>query len=432
MTGSAYLYYSIAAHAIGSASFGYHIGELNPIALSLSCNYGADKSRAYGPFRDCIPLTELQIGTVVAIFAAGGLVGSFSAGTLINRYGRRKISRLNCFIFIASGLLMAAAETMAALVAGRLLAGVGSGVSMVTVPIYLAEVAPKNIRGTVGVVTQISIVIGILLVQVIGVFAGRRSLWRYILLVGAGLGFSQWLLLSATVESPKWLALQPGKMPAAHTALRKLRGSDDVDDELRSWKASMDNSEEAVPDEGDLRGLSLRSFLLERRYRPALRIILISQLAQQLTGVNAVNFYSTTILSRMLPTMSAWIAVLIQVVNLLVTLLAARIIEKTGRRILLLTSLSGMCLCSLLLCVGLVKSLSLLSATSAVAMIGSFGIGLGPLPFMLANELLEVKAVGHAQSLGLSINWIGTFLVGLLFPVLRRVLGGKGSQAISS
>ncbi|ORY73693.1 general substrate transporter [Protomyces lactucae-debilis] len=423
-----FLVYSITSHALGSAMFGYHIGEINPIALSISCQYGSKKSNHFTPaFLDCIKMTEEQVGAVVAVFAIGGLVGSLCAGSLIDRYGRRKVSLLNCSVFLLGSLFMASANGLTALVLGRFVVGIGSGVSMVSVPIYLSEVSPQQIRGTVGVMTQISIVLGIMLAQVLGVFLTEGMLWRYILLVGFILALLQFAMLTATVESPKWLALQPGKLPLAHQALSKIRACIDVDDEVRMWKGADRNragDQDLLSDASPHATLSLREFATRQEYRSAIRIILITQLAQQLTGTNAVIFYSTAILSRLLPKLSAWIAVLIQMVNFLVTLLAAHLIERSGRRALLLMSLAGMCVFSLSLCIGLERSMPYLSAASAVGMIGSFGLGLGPIPFLLANELLDVEAVGFAQSLGLSVNWIGTFTIGILFPVLRHAMGG--------
>lgn len=107
------------------------------------------------------------------------------------------------------------------------------------------------------------------------------------------------------------------------------------------------------------------------------------------------------------------------------TLIAANLIEKTGRRKLLLLSVAGMAISSLLLAYGLNANVKILSAVSATCIIASFAIGLGPIPFLLISEYFEVEAVGLAQSFGLSINWFTTFCIGLFFPIMRQTIGGS-------
>lgn len=143
-------------------------------------------------------------------------------------------------------------------------------------------------------------------------------------------------------------------------------------------------------------------------------------------------FYSTSILADLLPDLSAWISVGISVVNLIVTLLAANLIDRTGRRNLLLFSLTGMCVASLALALGINHNLKALSAVAATMIIASFALGLGPIPFLLISEYFEVDVVGLAQSTGLSINWVATFCIGLFFPLMRRQLGGSSFFVFSA
>lgn len=149
-------------------------------------------------------------------------------------------------------------------------------------------------------------------------------------------------------------------------------------------------------------------------------------------GTNAVIFYSTSILADLLPDLSAWISVGISIVNLVVTFFAAYLIDRTGRRILLLVSLVGMCTASLALAVGINHKLETLSAVAATMMIASFALGLGPIPFLLISEYFDVEVVGLAQSTGLSINWIATFCIGFFFPIMRRQLGGSSFFVFSA
>lgn len=246
-------------------------------------------------FVSCVRMNSVQYGTIVSIFPVGGLIGSLLAGRLADKYGRRSVSISNCLGFILGPLLMSTANSIWALSLGRLLSGVSSGVSLVLVPIYLNEISPVQIRGTVGVMTQLSCVIGILLAQLAGVYLSSVPSWRMILAIGAIFGSLQLLTLFFTVESPKWLAAQTGQYARAKSLLIKIRGRTDIEAEMRLWKIE-DEDEESLPDSSlEARGLlaaempgrsptsaqilTLKQFLSGKKYRPALRAVFITQVA---------------------------------------------------------------------------------------------------------------------------------------------------------
>jgi len=445
--------YLVTTYALGPLQFGYHIGELNTPQAVISCEASGKEifAGSYG-LLSCIRMNAVQYGTVVSIFPVGGLVGSLIAGRLADTYGRRRVTMVNSIGFIVGPMIMATANHIWTIALGRFLSGFSSGISMVSVPIYLNEISPITIRGTVGVMTQLFCVIGILSAQIAGVYLSDIYHWRLILAIGAIIGIVQFLLLWFTVESPKWLATQNGKFSDAKLLLVRLRGRSDIESEMKLWTKDEDEENADATDaahggEEDrslltriqhhetssaARSLSLKTFLTKTHYRSAIRAVVLTQLAQQFTGTNAVIFYSTSILATLLPDLSAWISVGISVVNLLVTILAANLIDRTGRRILLLISLLGMTLSSLLLAVGINNNIKSLSAIAAMAIIGSFGLGLGPIPFLLISEFFEVEAVGLGQSLGLAVNWTATFCIGFFFPIMRQNLGGSSFYIFSS
>lgn len=393
-----FLYYSVAAHALGSLQFGYHIGELNSPAAVIACHGGS--------IANCIPMDALQYGLIVSIFPVGGLIGSLLAGRSSDTYGRRLTSLCNCLLFIAGPLIMASAGSVLIMAIGRFCSGISSGAAMVTVPIYLSEIAPQQSRGSIGVVTQLSCVIGILIAQLAGVYLSTVERWRYILVAGAVFGALQLMMLFYTIESPKW-TLQQDNFPTAKQDLSRLRGHADVTTELKSWSTPQKS----------------RGFMLfQRPYRPATIAIVVTQLAQQFSGTNAVIFYSTTILTPLLPLYAAWISVFISLVNLVVTLVSMRLIESWGRRTLLLISLFGMSLSATVLAVSMIHSNEVFAAIGCCSMIASFGIGLGPVPFLLIAELVDVEQLANAQSFGLSLNWIATFAIGFFFPLMNARL----------
>jgi MFS family permease len=173
--------------------------------------------------------------------------------------------------------------------------------------------------------------------------------------------------------------------------------------------------------------LTILQLLRSPAYQPMVRAILIVMLAQQLSGINAVIFYSTSILSSILPSSSAVISLIISLINLCTTLPSTTLIERSGRKPLLLWSISSMGIASLFLGLGIVYSWRLICVIASFAFVAAFSIGLGPIPFLIISEFVDAEGVSAGQSFGLVTNWIATFcvvctsfcmtlIVGLLFP----------------
>ena len=146
-------------------------------------------------------------------------------------------------------------------------------------------------------------------------------------------------------------------------------------------------------------------------------------LAQQLCGINAVIMYSVSFLSDILPTTAGLITVAVGGLNLVVTIACAPLADRLGRKTCLLLSITGMGINSLLLACAIVFGVKILSAIATLLIVASFAVGLGPIPFILANELVGPEAVGATQSWALAANWTATFLVAQFFPILNVVMG---------
>jgi len=308
---------------------------------------------------------------------------------------------------------------------------------------------------------QLGIVVGILFSQVLGLYFSSASNWRVILLTGAGLSLTQLLLLPFCVESPRYLALQPGGTVKARRALQILRGRQDVTKEIRDWTRQDDravaaeeeglgvtpllnDSNEALlvgggtlQDDADPlqskafnaqqsgRGLSVTEFVLSPRYRRPVLILLLVQLSQQLSGINGVIFYSTAIMSEIMPASGAMITVYISIVNVIMTLIAAYSMDKFGRRTLLMVSSVAMGFSSFILAGSLNYSIPMLSAFSIIAFVASFAIGLGPIPFLIIPEVVDTSAVASASAFALSVNWTTNFCVSVMFLKLQEWWGGN-------
>lgn len=357
--------------------------------------------------------------------------------------------RLTTLFFVAGSGLEAAALNIPMMAIGRLLSGVGAGAALVIVPLYIAEVAPPRQRGLFGVMTQITINVGLLLTQTLGYFFNTGSQWRIVLATGIGLGLIQAIGLLFIPETPSWTAANRDPQSAVQL-LRRIRGkSSNIDDEVLTWDVVIpgDHAAEAEgllsePGHTPTRRLSSNSktasstksvehvgfFQVARSpiYRPAIIAVVGVMFAQQLCGINSVMMYSVSILSPVFPTSAALITIIISMVNLAATILASPLADSLGRKTCLTISIYGMGSSSLMLALGMIYSIKQLAATAVFLFVATFAVGLGPIPFMLASELVDQEARGATQSWALAANWIFTFLVAQFFPIINSALGGNG------
>jgi MFS family permease len=161
-------------------------------------------------------------------------------------------------------------------------------------------------------------------------------------------------------------------------------------------------------------------------YRPAIIAVVGVMTAQQFTGINSIIMYSVSLLQSILPTTAALLTVLISAINLVMTLACSPLPDRIGRKTCLLLSIAGMGASSILLALGIYFNQKIASAIAALLFVACFAVGLGPVPFILASELVGPEAVGAAQSCALAANWTATFVVAQFFPVLNDALGGRG------
>lgn len=431
--------YVLLVATLGPLLFGFHLAELNAPEDVIRCKADSLSAQAVGLPR-CILMSPTQWGVVGSMYTLGGLFGALSAGPLAGRYGRSRTMQLTTVFFSAGPIFEALSPTIGVLALGRLISGVGAGASVVVVPIYIAEIAPPAERGFFGALTQIMCNVGILLTQLLGYFLSHGQYWRIILASAGAIGAAQSAGLLFAVESPKYLA-EHGDVVEAKRALRKIRGNaHDVDGEMHSWDVDEtgegNDEEEAllrsegrspVPRRGreNEESLSIMQVLRHPDYYKAAIAVIMIMLAQQLSGINSIVMYGVSLLADLLKSNSALLNLLVSAVNIVVTAAGAPLVEKLGRKTCLLNSLAGMGITSLLLAIGILKSISVLSAIAVLLFVSSFALGLGPIPFILSSELVGPEAVAATQSIALAANWIATFLVAQFFPLASAVLHGK-------
>ncbi|CZT51345.1 related to glucose transporter-3 [Rhynchosporium secalis] len=446
-----YLVYLIFISTLGPLQFGYHLSELNAPQDVITCKKQAVAddvgSEPDSKLPQCIPMSEAEFAALSSMFVLGGFIGAITSGPVAGAYGRLWAMRFTSVFFVLGSCLATLAASVPVMSLGRFLAGIGGGASTVIVPIYISEVAPPEERGLFGSMTQVSINIGILITQTLGYYLSRGSMWRIILAVGAGLGLLQTFGLCIVPESPAWLATHKSPQEAIRT-LQRIRGSGaSIQDEIKDWDTDRVVEEEerllVDPESRERRPSSTSKassksvahvgffqVIRDPFYRPAIIAVIGIMCAQQLCGINSIMMYSVSLLHGVLPITSSLLTIIISLVNLFTTIACAPLADKIGRKTCLLVSIFGMGTMSLCLALSLRWELKLLSAISVLLYVAFFAAGLGPVPFMMASELVGTEAVGATQSWALGANYVATFLVAQFFPILNTFLnerlGGKG------
>ncbi|KAL9075213.1 MAG: hypothetical protein Q9157_004091 [Trypethelium eluteriae] len=390
-------------------------------------------------------MNNVQFGLVSSIFTLGGLAGALSAGPMAQRYGRFKTILWTTFFFMVGPVFEALATTISIMSIGRFISGLGAGAAVVVVPIFISEIAPPKEKGFWGSSTQVMVNFGIFIAQLLGYFLSKGELWRIILGAGGAFGVSQLAgLVLGGVESPKWLANE-GRVNQARKELRKIRGSKvDIQQEVDAWGAEdseerheeeeslLRNEDHAVAAAGEQprkRGsarkqvVGIFEVIRHPEYNKATFVVMMVMLAQQFCGINSIVMYGVSLLTSLLSTSSALLNLCVSLLNLFVTLFCAPLVDLLGRKPVLLLSIAGMGTSSLALALSIIFALPPLSAIAVITFVGSFGLGLGPVPFILASELVGPEAVGATQSWALAANWLATFVVAQFFPVVNERLG---------
>lgn len=426
-----------ALAVISSWNYGFIMGSMNtpsgPIreTLGISAGTGADADFAWS--------------LCVSIFCLGALLGCAAAAPLANSLGRSNtilIASITCTIGAALEAMSAyvAPGGVLLMIIGRVLTGCASGASTVVVPIYLGELSPPHLRGTLGVMFQLACVGALLTAQVLGLpsFLGTTSLWPLYLFGGVALPSAlQLLLRPLLVESPAWLAGRGAEEGMqAERILLALRGvGPDVYGPLRdAVTKELDYMQMAAlareTSAGGDSGGSIASLLYDKALRPSLLITMVCAMAQQFSGINnAFNFSSTFLSQNGIDAATVTlVAVLMNIGNVLITCISAWLMDLAGRKPLILGSTIGMCASIVALTVALTHPGTSWTAPfavfSVVGFVMSFGVGMGPIPWLLPAELFPPDKVAAGSSFNAICNWLANFVVGLIFLPISTALGG--------
>ncbi|MGO9118116.1 MAG: sugar porter family MFS transporter [Desulfomonilaceae bacterium] len=401
--GNRFVYLAAAITALGGMLFGYDIGVISGAILFIKKDFSLSPG-----------LEEIVVSSVLL----GSLIGALVGGILADRLGRRKLLIITAVIFGLGAIWAALAPGTAWLVAARVVVGAAIGIASFVAPLYISEIAPFAIRGKLVSINQLAITGGIVISYLIDyAFAGSQA-WRWMfafaLIPATALGIG----LMIIPDSPRWL-VGSGHADQARAVLKRIRGLELVEGELNEIQHSV------AQQKGNW------SELLSPVLRPAMIVGVGLAIAQQITGINTVIYYGPTIF-EFAGLSSAAVAILasvgVGVVNVALTVVAMQLIDRVGRRPLLLVSLAGMGLSLFVLGLAfwlpqLAGSLGWIAVASLMIYVGSFAVGMGPVFWLMLSEIYPLRIRGRSMSVGTVANWSANLIVALSFLTLTQVLG---------
>ncbi|HEY2206225.1 MAG TPA: sugar porter family MFS transporter [Pseudonocardia sp.] len=407
--------------ALGGFLFGYDTAVIN----------GAVK--AVGQYFDANPF---MLGLAVAIALIGAAIGAWYAGSLADKYGRVRVMVLAAVLFLISAIGSGFAFSIYDLAFWRLVGGMGVGAASVIAPAYIAEISPAHLRGRLGSLQQMAIVTGIfasLLVDYAFVAASGGAADRF----WGGLETWRWMFFSLAVpaviygglaltipESPRYLVAQ-GNLTKAGEVLRRFVGGD-IDQKIVEIRQSLEGKQVNA------------GFSVLRKagggLLPIVWVGIMLSVFQQFTGINVIFYYSSVLWQAVGFTEqdALYTTVITSVTNIVTTLIAIALVDKVGRKPLLLVGAAGQAVCLLIMAIifgiaPVVDGIPQLGGTGPVAVIAAnlyvvfFGCSWGPVVWVMLGEMFNNKIRAMALAVAAAAQWLANFVVSTTFPVLSDI-----------
>ncbi|HET9101054.1 MAG TPA: sugar porter family MFS transporter [Acidobacteriaceae bacterium] len=398
--------------AIAGLLFGFDIAVINGAIVFLRLQFH---------------LTDLETEFAVSSLLVGCIAGASLAGWLSDRYGRSRMLSFSALLFAVSSLASALPRDFMQFGVARFIGGIAIGIASMLAPLYIAEVSPARIRGRLVSLNQMAIVSGILLAYLTnwGLSFSGASSWRWMFAAMIVPSLALFIGLFFVPESPRWL-MEQDREADARVILSRVEGPERAERQLVQIRESLKVEASKF---GDILAPALR--------RPLFLVVALAIL-QQITGINTVLFYGSLIWQRELGDHSASTVIganaTIGAINFLVTIAALWLIERSGRRPLLMFSSGCMAVCQLML--GLAFLLqpppAPLVLGAMLLCVAAFAIGLGPATWVVMAELFPTRVRGRAMSIANVMLWISSFVLTFTFLSLIRAITITGAFCLYS
>ncbi|WP_243064641.1 sugar porter family MFS transporter [Humibacter sp. RRB41] len=413
------------AAALGGLLFGFDTSVINGAVDSIQHTFD---------------LGSGEVGFTVAITLIGCAVGAWFAGQLADAWGRKSVMLLAAILFVISSIGSGFAFADWDLIIWRLIGGLAIGIASVIAPAYIGEIAPAKLRGSLSSLQQLAITLGIFLALLSdAALAGSEGdalrelwfglpAWRWMLLVGVIPALVYGILSLSIPESPQYL-LRKGRRDDAKEVVRDVTGAIDIDKRIDEIEESLENERRSRY--RDLRG---KAFGLQ----PILWVAIGMAAFQQLVGINAIFYYSTTLWKSVgFSAGDSFVtSVITSVINVVLTFVAILFVDRVGRKALLLWGSAGMFVGLVLASVSFSQAhtaangdVTLPQPWGVIALIGAnlfvifFAATWGPVMWVVLGEIFPNKIRGLGLGIAAAFNWVFNFLVTLLFPVLSQAVG---------
>jgi SP family galactose:H+ symporter-like MFS transporter len=402
-----FVYVAAIISALGGLLFGYDTGVISGAILFIGKDFA---------------LSNLMVGIVVSAVLVGAVIGAAAGGYLADLVGRRKMILVSALVFIVGAIATAFTPNVVLLIAGRIVVGLAIGIASMTAPLYISEVAPANVRGSLVSLNQLAITIGIVVSYLVDYSLAPIQGWRYMMVLASIPAVILGLGMLVLPDTPRWL-VKHNEPEKARVVLKRIRGNVNVEKELGEIQSGLKEQKAG------------HSELLNPLVKPALIIGVALAILQQVTGINTVIYYAPKIFQFAgISSSSAAIfsTLLVGIVNVAFTVVAIILVDRVGRRPLLLVGLTGMVTSLTVLGFSFYLS-SLVGLQGTLATVGlmvyvaSFAIGLGPVFWLLISEIYPLKVRGLAMSIASEANWGSNLITALTFLTFIQVLGLSGT-----
>ena len=395
--------------ALGGVLFGYDTGVISGALLFIPNDF---------------KLTPFLQGAIVAGLLLGAMIGAAFAGRLSDRLGRRRLIIIAAVVFTGGALLAAFAPTVWVLIAARVIIGLGVGSAALVVPLYLSEIAPTEVRGAITSLNQLMIVCGILAAFIVNAILASSGDWR--LMLGLAAVPSTVLLVGMLFmpETPRYL-VHTGEEETAHKVLEELPGEERPEERIEEIR-EVDSEEEGE--------IGLAALWQAKWVRPALLVATGLAVFQQLVGINTIIYYAPTTLTNVgfAKTSAIYANLIIGVINVGMTVIAIKIIDRVGRKPMLFAGVAGMVTSLLVLGISLSAlpaphhpgdPAAIITLVCLATFIASFAATWGPVVWVMIPEVLPLSVRGTAMGVAVFGNWAANFAVSQTFPPLLKALG---------
>ncbi len=394
--------------ALGGFLFGYDTGVISGALLFIKGDLGAG---------------QLGQQWVVGSLLLGAVAGAAIAGYAADRFSRRWTKFASGCVYVVAALASALAMDLPWLIAARFVLGLAVGTASFVSPMYISENTPPSIRGGVVSFNQLMVTTGILVAYIVNfLFKDTADNWRWMLGLAAVPGVALAVGMLFVPHTPRWL-MQAGREDEARAVLERSRADDEIDGELDDIRDIVEQHHST----------SLRR-LFGKGLRPLLIVGLGLAIFQQIIGVNTVIYYSATILkyTGISTDKSIGEALFVGITNVVFTIVAILLLDRVGRRVLLLTGTVGATAALILLGIyfqspTLQNAAGWVGLAALIVFIASYAIGLGPVFWLMISEIFPLGIRSKAMSVCTMANWVFNFLISYFFLSLISGIGKPGT-----